>query len=335
MEKYYRHFKNGKIYRLLNTATVEANPEEKVVVYQAMYGERGIWTRPYGNFYEKVSKDGALVDRFQEIPFDEAMKEIAETDKHTVVSFSLPLYPEIKDFIHGVFASYCASYRDDAVGNRILPWTKDRRTIHESNQVHRFLDAYRKTGENIVTWMELPVPMDAPGGEKETAHIDGFIADFDRKAVFFIEAKRFSRPSQMKSLKEDVDRIYEIAQDIYVNDQHFKGVDLLEYDSYLITLADIWEGKNEWTKNVVENWRHESMALDSIYGVTLASEIQNIFEDYDLLYCLMPIFNAEEYKEEVEHERHEFSPAAPASILTWSDEISFEALLAAVNKKRK
>ena len=77
MEKYYRHFKNGKIYRLLNTATVEANPEEKVVVYQAMYGERGIWTRPYGNFFEKVSKDGALVDRFQEIPFDEAMKEIA------------------------------------------------------------------------------------------------------------------------------------------------------------------------------------------------------------------------------------------------------------------
>ena len=77
------------------------------------------------------------------------------------------------------------------------------------------------------------------------------------------------------------------------------------------------------------------MALDSIYGVTLASEIQNIFEDYDLLYCLMPIFHAEEYKEEVEHERHEFSPAAPASILTWSDEISFEALLAAVNKKRK
>ena len=38
MEKYYRHFRNGKIYRFVTYATLEATCEE-AVVYQAMYGD--------------------------------------------------------------------------------------------------------------------------------------------------------------------------------------------------------------------------------------------------------------------------------------------------------
>lgn len=48
----------------------------------------------------------------------------------------------------------------------------------------------------------------------------------------------------------------------------------------------------------------------------------------------MPIFDATEYKKEVEIERHEFSPAANPSILVYADEVGFEPLLAAVNKKK-
>lgn len=243
------------------------------------------------------------------------------------MKMSLNLRPQTEQFISDVFASYCQSYKE-TLASGFAPWTS-RRTIHESNQVHRFLDAYRKNGKNIITWTELPIPMG-----KDTAHIDGFIIDEDRKCIYFIEAKRFSRPSQFDSLKEDVNRLYKIAHDIYVNDQHFKGLDLLEYDSFLITLADILENKSNWTQAVVENWRKHSWELECIYSVTIASEIQNIFEDYNLIYTLMPIFDATEYKKEVEIERHEFSPAANPSILVYADEVGFEPLLAAVNKKK-
>lgn len=40
----YRHFK-GNEYRLLYTAK-HSETLEDMVVYQALYGERGIWVRP-------------------------------------------------------------------------------------------------------------------------------------------------------------------------------------------------------------------------------------------------------------------------------------------------
>ena len=43
-EKYYRHFRNRKIYRFVAFATLEAT-EEEAVVYQAMYGDRRLWIR--------------------------------------------------------------------------------------------------------------------------------------------------------------------------------------------------------------------------------------------------------------------------------------------------
>ena len=42
--KYYRHFK-GNIYRVLHIAK-HSEALEDIVVYQAMYGERGVWVRP-------------------------------------------------------------------------------------------------------------------------------------------------------------------------------------------------------------------------------------------------------------------------------------------------
>ena len=243
------------------------------------------------------------------------------------MKMSLNLRPQTEQLIGDVFAIYCQSYKE-TLASGFTPWTS-RRTIHESNQVHRFLDAYQKSGKNIVTWIELPIPMG-----KDTAHIDGFIIDEDRKCIYFIEAKRFSRPSQFDSLKEDVYRMYKIAHDIYVNDQHFKGLDLLEYDSFLITLADVWENKSRWTKELIEKWRDYPYDLNCIYSVTIATEIQNVYEDYDLIYALMPIFDAAEYKKEVEIEKHDFSPASKPDILVYADEVGFEPLLAAVNKKK-
>lgn len=63
--KKYRHFK-GKEYLVLNIAK-HSETLEDMVVYQALYGEKGIWVRPLDMFREKVVVDGKLVNRFEEI----------------------------------------------------------------------------------------------------------------------------------------------------------------------------------------------------------------------------------------------------------------------------
>ena len=54
---------------------------------------------------------------------------------------------------------------------------------------------------------------------------------------------------------------------------------------------------------------------------------------YHLLAALLPVFDSEEYNKEVERTRHKSGPASSPSILVWSDDVRFEALLASVNKK--
>ena len=58
----YRHYK-GNIYEVLMTAQ-HSETEEWMVVYKALYGDEGMWVRPYEMFVEKVEVDGVLVDRF-------------------------------------------------------------------------------------------------------------------------------------------------------------------------------------------------------------------------------------------------------------------------------
>lgn len=60
----YRHFK-GNEYLLLYIAK-HSETLEDLVVYQALYGERGIWVRPLSMFLEKVELNGKLVNRFEE-----------------------------------------------------------------------------------------------------------------------------------------------------------------------------------------------------------------------------------------------------------------------------
>lgn len=65
VNKKYRHFK-GKEYLVLNIAKHSETLEE-YVVYQALYGEFGIWIRPLDMFLEKVEVNGQEVERFTEI----------------------------------------------------------------------------------------------------------------------------------------------------------------------------------------------------------------------------------------------------------------------------
>ena len=48
---------------------------EKMVVYQALYGEGEIWVRPYEMFLETVERDGKVMPRFTKISEEEALGE--------------------------------------------------------------------------------------------------------------------------------------------------------------------------------------------------------------------------------------------------------------------
>lgn len=60
----YRHFK-GNEYLILHLAK-HSETLEDLVVYQALYGEQGIWVRPLAMFLEQVKVEGKLVNRFEE-----------------------------------------------------------------------------------------------------------------------------------------------------------------------------------------------------------------------------------------------------------------------------
>jgi hypothetical protein len=59
----YRHFK-GREYRVMCLAK-HSETEEDMVVYQALYGERGIWVRPAAMWNETVERDGKAYKRFE------------------------------------------------------------------------------------------------------------------------------------------------------------------------------------------------------------------------------------------------------------------------------
>ncbi len=59
----YRHFK-GNMYRVIGMAH-HSETMEDMVVYQALYGEMGLWVRPRHMFAETVERDGKTFPRFE------------------------------------------------------------------------------------------------------------------------------------------------------------------------------------------------------------------------------------------------------------------------------
>ena len=56
------HFK-GNRYQILYFAK-DSETQEDVVVYRALYGERGVWVRPASMWNEVIERDGKTYRRF-------------------------------------------------------------------------------------------------------------------------------------------------------------------------------------------------------------------------------------------------------------------------------
>ena len=59
----YKHYK-GNEYEVLGVAN-HSETLEKMVVYQALYGEKEIWVRPLYMWDEEVEVNGKTVKRFE------------------------------------------------------------------------------------------------------------------------------------------------------------------------------------------------------------------------------------------------------------------------------
>lgn len=68
--KYFQHFKGG-IYRVLYIAR-DSETKERMVVYQAMYGNFDIWIRAEKNFFSLIEIDGEKIPRFRKLSKEES-----------------------------------------------------------------------------------------------------------------------------------------------------------------------------------------------------------------------------------------------------------------------
>ncbi len=61
----YRHYKD-KEYELIDIVH-HSETQEPLVLYRTLYGDFGLWVRPFEMFFETIEIDGVEVPRFQYI----------------------------------------------------------------------------------------------------------------------------------------------------------------------------------------------------------------------------------------------------------------------------
>ena len=74
----YKHFKGG-MYKVLDVAR-HSEGQEQLVIYQALYGDKGVWARPLSMFIEPINHNGKTVPRFAYAAVQSEVLEVAVLD---------------------------------------------------------------------------------------------------------------------------------------------------------------------------------------------------------------------------------------------------------------
>ena len=108
----YRHFK-GKEYEAIGIAR-HSETEEPMVVYRALYGERGLWVRPAAMWCEEVVRDGKTARRFTRVGQTMAFDPKKEQKEREYAD-------EIPDEEDGEDNPYEPAYRDGSARHECWP----------------------------------------------------------------------------------------------------------------------------------------------------------------------------------------------------------------------
>ena len=144
--QFYRHFKGG-LYQVMAIAT-HSETKEKMVVYQALYGDYGIYVRPYDMFASEVDHEKypqvKQVYRFTQVHPEEMVEE---SDKVEVPDLTLELdesmEPEqsaVEEEPKKMLKDQPAQEKQDASGgiNPILLEFLDADTLEEKMHIMTF-----------------------------------------------------------------------------------------------------------------------------------------------------------------------------------------------------
>lgn len=144
--QFYRHFKGG-LYQVMAIAT-NSETKEKMVVYQALYGDYGIYVRPYDMFASEVDHEKypqvKQVYRFTQV-HPEEMEE--ESDKVEVPDLTLeldesmePEQPAVEEEPKKMSEDQPAQEKQDVSGgiNPILLEFLDADTLEEKMHIMTF-----------------------------------------------------------------------------------------------------------------------------------------------------------------------------------------------------
>jgi hypothetical protein len=71
-ERYFQHFKGG-LYQYIAEAK-DSETLETVIVYRALYGDGGLWTRLATSFFSTVVRNGETIPRFRELTKEEYLQ---------------------------------------------------------------------------------------------------------------------------------------------------------------------------------------------------------------------------------------------------------------------
>ena len=74
----YKHFK-GNYYQVIDVAQ-DSETQQEMVVYRALYGEKGLWLRPLDMFSEVIERDGIKQKRFAYCDEQTQILEVATLD---------------------------------------------------------------------------------------------------------------------------------------------------------------------------------------------------------------------------------------------------------------
>ena len=149
----YRHFKS-RLYQILNIAT-HSETGEKLVIYQALYGEYGIYARPLEMFMSEVDKEKypraeqkyrfEKVSNIGETPLSENSAEsTGNLSKESEVKVDKTI--ENNDNVHGYFLEFLDA-RDYSTKKQILLANRTLFTERELDAIYDIYGLRRKNSD--------------------------------------------------------------------------------------------------------------------------------------------------------------------------------------------